>query len=108
MWIDFLKNIFFSAKGGSTKVLEEAAAAALGITKIDKLTAEVIQTPLKIIKKVEKSKQDIEEGEPPLLPLATENHDSQCLPDPEAENINPRTGKVKQKQLYYSSYWQNC
>ncbi|PKU40149.1 borealin [Limosa lapponica baueri] len=92
-WVEYF------AKGGSTKVLEEAATAALGITEINKLTAEVIQTPLKIIKKVEKPKQDIEaieeEGEPPLLPLATKKHDSQCLPDPEAENINPRTGKVK-------------
>ncbi|NXW38243.1 BORE1 protein, partial [Phaetusa simplex] len=89
----------FLAKGGSTKVLEEAATAALEITEINKLTAEVIQTPLKIIRKVEKPKQDIEaieeEGEPPLLPLATQKHDSQCLPEPEAENINPRTKKVK-------------
>ncbi|NXN23541.1 BORE1 protein, partial [Nycticryphes semicollaris] len=89
----------FLAKGGSTNVLEEAATAALGITEINKLTAEVIQTPLKIIKKVEKPKQNIEaieeEGEPPLLPLTTKKNDSQCLPDPEAENINPRTGKVK-------------
>ncbi|NWW45793.1 BORE1 protein, partial [Pedionomus torquatus] len=88
----------FLAKGGSTKVLEEAATAALGITEINKLTAEVIQTPLKIIKKVEKPKQNIEaieEGEPPLLPLAATKQDGQCLPDPEAENINPRTAKVK-------------
>ncbi|NXA20534.1 BORE1 protein, partial [Ibidorhyncha struthersii] len=88
----------FLAKGGSTKVLEEAATAALEITEINKLTAQVIQTPLKIIRKVEKSELDIEaveEGEPPLLPLATKNHDRQCLPELEAENINPRTGKVK-------------
>ncbi|NXC73681.1 BORE1 protein, partial [Anhinga anhinga] len=90
----------FSAKGGSKKVLEEAVAADLEITEINKLTAEVIQTPLKIIKKVEKSKQDIEaveeEAEPPLLPLAKKaKHDSQCLPELEAENVNPRTGKVK-------------
>ncbi|NXN66852.1 BORE1 protein, partial [Himantopus himantopus] len=73
--------------------------AALEITEINKLTAQVIQTPLKIIRKVEKSELDIEaieeEGEPPLLPLATKNHDSQCLSELEAENINPRTGKVK-------------
>ncbi|NXJ71272.1 BORE1 protein, partial [Rostratula benghalensis] len=73
--------------------------AALGITEINKLTAEVIQTPLKIIKKVEIPKENVEaieeEGEPPLLPLTTKKNDSQCLPDPEAENINPRTGKVK-------------
>ncbi|NXT01286.1 BORE1 protein, partial [Jacana jacana] len=88
----------FLAKGGSTKVLEEAATVALGITEISKLTAEVNQTPLKVIKKVEKPKRNIEaieEGEPSLLPLATKKNDSQCLPDPEAENINPRTGKVK-------------
>ncbi|KAM6043955.1 borealin [Theristicus caerulescens] len=93
-WLDYL------AKGGSKKALEEAATADLEITEINKLTAEVIQTPLKIIKKVEKSKQDIEaieeEAEPPLLPLAKKaKHDSQCLPELEAENINPRTGKVK-------------
>ncbi|NWQ89151.1 BORE1 protein, partial [Burhinus bistriatus] len=69
--------------------------AALEITEINKLTAEVIQTPLKIIRKVEKSKQAIEEGEPPLLPVATTKHDSQRLPELEAENINPITGKVK-------------
>ncbi|NXV95612.1 BORE1 protein, partial [Calonectris borealis] len=90
----------FLAKGGSKKVLEEAVTADLEITEINKLTAEVIQTPLKIIKKVEKSKQNIEaieeEAELPLLPLAKKaKHDSQCLPELEAENINPRTGKVK-------------
>ncbi|NXJ41895.1 BORE1 protein, partial [Ciconia maguari] len=90
----------FLAKGGSKKVLEEAATVDLEITEINKLTAEVIQTPLKIIKKVEKSKQDIEaieeEAEPPLLPLAKKaKHDSQCPPELEAENVNPRTGKVK-------------
>ncbi|KAM7083350.1 borealin isoform X2 [Ciconia boyciana] len=93
-WLDYF------AKGGSKKVLEEAATADLEITEINKLTAEVIQTPLKIIKKVEKSKQDIEaieeEAEPPLLPLAKKaKHDSQCPPELEAENVNPRTGKVK-------------
>ncbi|NXS64610.1 BORE1 protein, partial [Pandion haliaetus] len=90
----------FLAKGGSQKVLEEAATAELEITEINKLTAEVIQTPLKIIKKVEKSKQDIEaieeEAEPPLLPLAKKaKHDGQCLEELEAENVNSRTGKVK-------------
>ncbi|NXQ89811.1 BORE1 protein, partial [Nyctibius grandis] len=88
------------AKGGSKKVLEEAATVDLEITEINKLTAEVIQTPLKIVKKVEKSKQDIEaieeESESPLLPLAKKaKHDSQCLPELETENINPRTGKGK-------------
>ncbi|NXF31194.1 BORE1 protein, partial [Nyctibius bracteatus] len=88
------------AKGGSRKVLEEAATADLEITEINKLTAEVIQTPLKIVKKVEKSKQAVEaieeESESPLLPLAKKaKHDSQCLPELEAENINPRTGKGK-------------
>uniref|UniRef100_A0A8D0ESB5 Borealin n=1 Tax=Strix occidentalis caurina TaxID=311401 RepID=A0A8D0ESB5_STROC len=92
-WLDYL------AKGGSKKVLQEAATADLEITEINKLTAEVIQTPLKI-KKVEKSKQDIEaieeEAEHPLLPLAKKaKHDSQCLPELEAENINPKPGKVK-------------
>ncbi|NXK08162.1 BORE1 protein, partial [Herpetotheres cachinnans] len=90
----------FLAKGGSKKVLEEAVTADLEITEINKLTAEVINTPLKIIKKVEKSKQVIEaveeEVDPPLLPLAKKaKHDSQCLPELEAENINPRTGKMK-------------
>ncbi|NXL41737.1 BORE1 protein, partial [Podilymbus podiceps] len=90
----------FLAKGGSQKALEEAATADLEITEINKLTAEVIQTPLKIVKKVEKSKQNIEaieeEAEPSLLPLAKKaKHDSQCLPELEAENVNPRTGKVK-------------
>ncbi|XP_067167631.1 borealin isoform X1 [Apteryx mantelli] len=93
-WLDYL------AKGGSKKVLEEAATADLEITEINKLTAEVIQTPLKIIKKAEKSKQDIEaieeEAESPLLPQAKKTkHDNQSLAELEAENINPRTGKVK-------------
>uniref|UniRef100_A0A8C0EHM1 Borealin n=1 Tax=Bubo bubo TaxID=30461 RepID=A0A8C0EHM1_BUBBB len=43
-WLDYL------AKGGSKKVLQEAATADLEITAINKLTAEVIQTPLKIKK----------------------------------------------------------
>uniref|UniRef100_A0A8B9PP24 Borealin n=1 Tax=Apteryx owenii TaxID=8824 RepID=A0A8B9PP24_APTOW len=93
-WLDYL------AKGGSKKVLEEAATADLEITEINKLTAEVIQTPLKIIKKAEKSKQDIEaieeEAESPLLPQAKKTkRDNQSLAELEAENINPRTGKVK-------------
>ncbi|NXE73754.1 BORE1 protein, partial [Cochlearius cochlearius] len=74
--------------------------ADLEITEINKLTAEVIRTPLKIIGKVKKSKWDIEAteeaAEPPLLPLAKKaKHDGQCLPELEAENINPRTEKVK-------------
>ncbi|NXX82252.1 BORE1 protein, partial [Urocolius indicus] len=90
----------FLAKGGSEKVLEEAATADLEITEINKLTAEVIQTPLKVIQKVEKSKQGIETieeaAEIPLLPLAKKaKHESQCLPELEAENVNPGTGKVK-------------
>lgn len=36
-----------------------------------------------------------EEAEPPLLPLAKKaKHDGQCLPELDAENINPRTEKV--------------
>ncbi|NXL34209.1 BORE1 protein, partial [Glaucidium brasilianum] len=73
--------------------------ADLEITEINKLTAEVIQTPLKI-KKVEKYKQNIEaieeEAECPSLPVAKKaKYDSQCLPELEAENINPKAGKVK-------------
>ncbi|NWH59777.1 BORE1 protein, partial [Geococcyx californianus] len=89
----------FSVKGGSQKVLEEAATADLDIKEINKLTAEVGKTPLKT-QKVEKSKQDIEDSEgkaePPLVPLAKKaKHSGQCLPEPEAENVNPKTGKVK-------------
>ncbi|NWX17294.1 BORE1 protein, partial [Aegotheles bennettii] len=74
--------------------------ADLEITEIKKLTAEVIQTPIKVIKKVEKSKQNVEaikeEAESPLLPAAKKaKHDSQCLLEAEAENDNSRTGKVK-------------
>ncbi|NXE55220.1 BORE1 protein, partial [Casuarius casuarius] len=90
----------FIAKGGSKKVLEEAATEDLEIAEINKLTAEVIQTPLKIIKKAEKSKQNIEaieeEAPSPLLPQAKKTkHDNQSLAELEAENINPRIGKVK-------------
>ncbi|NXW90451.1 BORE1 protein, partial [Alopecoenas beccarii] len=92
----------FLAKGGSEKVLEEAATADLEITEINKLAAEIIQTPLKVIKKVQKCKQNIEaieeeeEAEASLLPLAKKaKHDTQCPGDLEAENINPRTAKVK-------------
>ncbi|XP_064381341.1 borealin isoform X2 [Dromaius novaehollandiae] len=97
-WLDYL------AKGGSKKVLEEAATEDLEIAEINKLTAEVIQTPLKIIKKgqfaSEKSKQNIEaieeEAQSPLLPQAKKTkHDNQSLAELEAENINPRFGKVK-------------
>ncbi|NXD15995.1 BORE1 protein, partial [Nothocercus nigrocapillus] len=74
--------------------------ADLEIMEINKITAEVMQTPLKIIKKAEKSKQDIEaieeEAESPLLPQAKKTkHDNQSLAELEAENINPRSGKVK-------------
>ncbi|NWU65015.1 BORE1 protein, partial [Pterocles burchelli] len=90
----------FLAKGGKQKMLEEAAAADLEITEIKKLTAEVMQTPLRVLRKVEKNKQDIEaieeEAEPPLLPLAKKaKHDSQCPLELEAENVNRRTAKVK-------------
>ncbi|XP_055561187.1 borealin isoform X1 [Falco cherrug] len=93
-WLEYF------AKGGGEKVLEEAVTADLEITEINKLTAEALSTPLKIFKKVEKSKQVIEaieeEVDPPLLPLAKKaRHDSQCLPGLEAENINPRAGKMK-------------
>ncbi|XP_047929221.2 borealin isoform X2 [Anser cygnoides] len=92
-WLEYF------AKGGSKKALEAAATADLEITEINKLTAEVIQTPLKVIKK-EKSKQVIEaieeEAESPLLPVAKKaKHDSQICPTPEVENTLSRTGKVR-------------
>nr|XP_047929221.1 borealin isoform X2 [Anser cygnoides] len=92
-WLEYF------AKGGSKKALEAAATADLEITEINKLTAEVIQTPLKVIKK-EKSKQVIEaieeEAESPLLPVAKKaKHDSQVCPTPEVENTLSRTGKVR-------------
>ncbi|KAI6073316.1 Borealin [Aix galericulata] len=93
-WLEYF------AKGGSKKVLEAAATADLEIREINKLTAEVIQTPLKVIKKVEKSKQVIEaieeEAESPLLPVAKRaKHDTQVVPMLEVENTNPRTGKAR-------------
>uniref|UniRef100_A0A8C8R9A4 Borealin n=1 Tax=Pelusios castaneus TaxID=367368 RepID=A0A8C8R9A4_9SAUR len=95
-WLDYF------AKGGSKKALEEAATADLELSEINKLTAEVIQTPFKIIKKAEKSKQDIdtieEETELSLLPVAKKSkQDSKALEESELEheNINPKTGKVK-------------
>ncbi|XP_071623627.1 borealin [Heliangelus exortis] len=93
-WLDYF------LKGGSKKVLEEAAAADLEIAEINKRAAEVIQTPFKVIKKVEKSKQIDEvieeEADAPLLPQAKKaKHDSQCAPELEAESTQTRTGKVK-------------
>ncbi|NXN99039.1 BORE1 protein, partial [Rhinopomastus cyanomelas] len=83
-------------RGGSKKLLEEAATVDLGMSKIDRLTAEVIQTPLKVVKKAVKSKQCIEaigeEAEPPLAKKA--KHMGQCPVEPEAENSIQRTGKV--------------
>ncbi|EOA95186.1 Borealin, partial [Anas platyrhynchos] len=70
-WLEYF------AKGGSKKVLEAAATADLEITEINKLTAEVIQTPLKVIKKAKKAKHDTQV---PMLGV---------------ENTNPRTGKVR-------------
>ncbi|KAK2546316.1 Cdca8 [Columba livia] len=95
-WIEYF------AKGGSEKVLEEAATADLEITEINKLAAGVIQTPLKVIQKVQKCNQDIEaieeEAEAPLLPLAKKaKHDTQCPGDLDAENINPRAAKLSHK-----------
>ncbi|XP_069731206.1 borealin [Phaenicophaeus curvirostris] len=93
-WLDYF------AKGGSQKALEEAAKVDLEIKEINKLTAEVVQAPLKIVEKVEKSKQHVEaiekEAEPPLLPLAKKaKHNGQSLQELEAENVNPKAGKVK-------------
>ncbi|XP_031471780.1 borealin, partial [Phasianus colchicus] len=72
--------------------------ADLGITEINKLTAEFIQTPLKIVTK-EKSKQGIEAteeaAEVPLLPPAKKaKHDSQLL-EQAAASTNARSGKVR-------------
>ncbi|XP_010019280.1 PREDICTED: borealin, partial [Nestor notabilis] len=74
--------------------------ADLEIPEINKLTAEVIRTPFKVMKEVEKFKHPIEaikeEAEPPSLPPAKKaKHESQCLPEPEAKNLNSTTGKVK-------------
>ncbi|KAL1776981.1 borealin [Sigmodon hispidus] len=44
-WLDYF------ALGGNKQALEEAAAADVDITEINKLTAEAIQTPLKSVKK---------------------------------------------------------
>ncbi|NXP75415.1 BORE1 protein, partial [Ramphastos sulfuratus] len=72
----------------------------LEIREINKLTAEVIQTPLKVTKKVIKAKQTIEAieevAEPSLLPQAKKaKHDNECVPDSDTENSIPRTSKVK-------------
>ncbi|XP_006134312.1 borealin [Pelodiscus sinensis] len=95
-WLDYF------AKGGSKKALEEAATADLELSEISKLTAEVIQTPLRLVKKAEKSKQDIdaieEETELKLLPVAKKSkQDSKALEESELEheNVNPKTGKMK-------------
>ncbi|NXF88209.1 BORE1 protein, partial [Eubucco bourcierii] len=90
----------FLVKGGSKKALEEAAMVDLEIREINKLTAEVIQTPLKVAKKVVKAKQNIETieevAEPSLLPQAKKaKHDNECISDSDTENIIPRTSKVK-------------
>ncbi|XP_030395069.1 borealin [Gopherus evgoodei] len=95
-WLDYF------AKGGSKKALEEAATADLELSEINKLTAEVIQTPFRIVKKAEKSKQDIdaieEETELSLLPVAKKRkQDNKALEEsePEHENVNPKIGKMK-------------
>ncbi|KAG6928344.1 cell division cycle associated 8 [Chelydra serpentina] len=95
-WLDYF------AKGGSKKALEEAATADLELSEINKLTAEVIQTPFRIVKKAEKCKQDIdaieEETELSLLPVAKRRkQDNKALEESELghENVNPKTGKVK-------------
>ncbi|XP_039367750.1 borealin [Mauremys reevesii] len=93
-WLDYF------AKGGSVKALEEAATADLELSEINKLTAEVIQTPFRIVK-AEKSKQDIdaiEETELNLLPVAKKRkQDDKALEEsePEHENVNPKIGKMK-------------
>uniref|UniRef100_U3JDV3 Cell division cycle associated 8 n=1 Tax=Ficedula albicollis TaxID=59894 RepID=U3JDV3_FICAL len=89
----------FLAKVGSGKTLEEVAMADSEIAEIDKLTAGVINAPLDIVKKVGKFKRSVEaveEAEPPLLPQPKKSRvDNQCPSETEAENINPRTAKVK-------------
>ncbi|XP_032304312.1 borealin isoform X1 [Coturnix japonica] len=85
--------------GGSQRVLEEAVMADRGITEINKITAEFIQTPLKLVGK-ENSRQDSEAfeeaAEVPLLPPAKKaKHDSQLLVEQAAASTNPRNGKVR-------------
>ncbi|OXB52895.1 hypothetical protein ASZ78_003408 [Callipepla squamata] len=90
-WLEFF--------GGSQEVLEEVVTADLGITEINKLTAEFIQTPSKNLVK-EKSKQGIEATEEAaefaLLPPAKKaKHNSQLVPEQAAACTNPRNGKVR-------------
>ncbi|XP_019368090.1 PREDICTED: borealin [Gavialis gangeticus] len=89
----------YFAKGGSKKALEEAATADVEISEINKITAKVIQTPFKTIKKAGKSKKDIgafEETEFCLLPASKKSRqESQALEEPKSENTQPRTEKVK-------------
>ncbi|OXB70261.1 UNVERIFIED_CONTAM: hypothetical protein H355_000008 [Colinus virginianus] len=90
-WLEFF--------GGSQEVLEEVVTADLGITEINKLTAEFIQTPSKNLVK-EKSKQGIEATEETaefaLLPPAKKaKHNSQLVPEQAAACTNPRNGKVR-------------
>ncbi|XP_057237013.1 borealin, partial [Malurus melanocephalus] len=96
-WLEYF--VFSPAKEGSGKTLEEVAMADLEIAEIDKLTAGVINAPFEVIKKGDKPKRSaeaIEEGEPPSLPLPKKSRlDSQCPSEPESENVNPRTTKVK-------------
>ncbi|KAM4884737.1 borealin [Sylvia borin] len=89
----------YYAKQGSGKTLEEVAMADLEIAEIDKLTAGVINGPFDIVKKADKFKRSVEaveEAEPPLPPQPKKSRvDSQCPSETEAENVNPRTAKVK-------------
>ncbi|NXK84697.1 BORE1 protein, partial [Amazona guildingii] len=74
--------------------------ADLEIPEITKLAAEVRCTPFKVTKQGGKLPQHIEaiqeEAESSLFPPAKKaKHESQCLPEPEAKNVNPATGKAK-------------
>uniref|UniRef100_A0A8B9F1X8 Borealin n=1 Tax=Amazona collaria TaxID=241587 RepID=A0A8B9F1X8_9PSIT len=76
-----------------------SALADLEIPEINKLAAEVRRTPFKVTKQGGKLPQHIEaiqeEAESSLFPPAKKaKHESQCLPEPEAKNVNPATGKV--------------
>uniref|UniRef100_A0A7N4V4M2 Borealin n=1 Tax=Sarcophilus harrisii TaxID=9305 RepID=A0A7N4V4M2_SARHA len=70
-WLEYF------ALGGSKQALEEAATADLDITEINKLTAEAIQTPLKVVKAKKAAKV------------------AEMIREEETENINPQITKAK-------------
>ncbi|KAF7236622.1 Borealin [Varanus komodoensis] len=100
-WLEFL------ALGGSEKALETAASMDADIQEITKLASEVMDTPLKTVRKARKVKQAVEaieeETGTPVLPAGKRSRQEDAAggalePHPETLRQKRRTAKASAKK----------